>query len=166
MKKVFLGIGSNIGDRAVFLQKSVDLAGKTLGTVMSVSPVYETDPWGFVSEDKVLNAVIEMETALNPSGLLGRILMIEAELGRLREGKGFASRTIDIDILFFGESVINEPALIVPHPKIAGRRFVLEPLNAIAPGLIHPVYKKSIHELLEQCPDTTSVRLSGIELSF
>jgi 2-amino-4-hydroxy-6-hydroxymethyldihydropteridine diphosphokinase len=98
------------------------------------------------------------ETELTPSGLLGRILMIEAMMGRLREGAGYKSRVIDIDILFFGSRIFENKALTIPHPKIQDRKFVLIPLAEIAGDLIHPVFKKNIRELLRECKDKSEVK--------
>jgi 2-amino-4-hydroxy-6-hydroxymethyldihydropteridine diphosphokinase len=159
MKTVFLGLGSNLGDRAKILQDAKKNIEESIGRIKSVSLVYETEPWGFESESKFLNMVLSVETDLSPSGLLGRILMIESRLGRIRYKCGFkfSSRSIDIDILLYNNEVVNETALQIPHPGMHLRRFVLEPLSKIAPELIHPVLKKTILTLLEECKDTGKV---------
>jgi len=157
VKKVFLGIGTNLGERKANLEKAIALTGKHIGKVIAASSVYETEPWGFSSDTNFLNMVAEVETGLTPSGLLGRILMIEALMGRLREGSGYKSRIIDIDILFFGSRIFGNKVLTIPHPKIQDRRFVLVPLCEIAGEMIHPVFKKSIQELLAECKDSSTV---------
>jgi len=157
MKTVYLGIGTNLGDREVNLKKAIAMVKEHIGAVKLASSVYETEPWGFKSENYFLNMVIEVETNLSPSGLLGRILMIESLLGRLREGKEYKSRIIDIDILLYDKRVIKTKVLVIPHPRMHERRFVLIPLSEIAEDLIHPVLGKSIRELLGECPDKTKV---------
>ena len=158
MKTAYLGIGTNLGDRESNLAKAVALVEEHIGPVIHASSVYETEPWGFQSENYFLNMVIEVETGLRPSGLLGRILMIESFLGRIREGKGYKSRIIDIDILLYDKRVIKTKVLVIPHPRIHERRFVLIPFSEIAEDLIHPVLGKRIRELLEACPDKSKVK--------
>jgi 2-amino-4-hydroxy-6-hydroxymethyldihydropteridine diphosphokinase len=165
MKKVFLGLGTNLGDREANLKTAVGSIIKNIGTVVRISSVYETEPWGFRTEDLFLNMVVETETGLKPSGLLGRILMIEAEMGRLRGGKGYSSRIIDLDILLYGETIMDTKSLVIPHPKFHERRFVLVPLCEIAPVLVHPVLKKSIKTLLKECPDKGKVRLHDCKIA-
>src|SRR4030043_595504 len=154
----FLGLGTNLGDREENLRKAIAMIGESIGTVVLCSSVYETEPWGFQSENEFLNAVIKVKTSLKPSGLLGRILMIEAQLGRLREGKGYSSRIIDIDILLYGNEIIKKKGLQIPHPLIQDRRFTLVPLCDIAPEMVHPVLRKTFKELLEECKDESSVK--------
>lgn len=161
MKKIFLGLGTNLGDREANFKKAVESIIENIGPVVLLSSVYETEPWGFRSEDLFLNMVAEIETNLKPSGLLGRILMIEANMGRLRDGKGYSSRIIDLDILLFGEKIIEKPGLVIPHPKLHERRFVLVPLCEIAPDLIHPVLKKDFKTLLKECKDNGKIRKFG-----
>ena len=157
MKPVFLGIGTNLGEREENLRKAIKLIEEHIGSITEESSVYETEPWGFQSETSFFNMVIKIETNLTPSGLLGRILMIEAMMGRLREGQGYKSRIIDIDILFFETRIFENKVLKIPHPKIQDRRFVLVPLSEIAGDLIHPVFNKSIQELLKECKDKCKV---------
>ena len=159
MKKVFLGLGSNLGDRAEYLQETKIRIEESIGSVVSASSVYETEPWGFVSDTDFLNMVLCVETNLSPSGLLGRILMIESLMGRIRNERQFSSRNIDIDILLYNNAIVNEVALKIPHPRMHERRFVLVPLAEISPDLIHPVLKKSIESLLKSCKDYSKVTL-------
>ena len=157
MKTVFLGIGTNLGKREENLSKAIILVEEHIGKVVRESSVYETEPWGSKSETSFFNMVLKVDTKLTPSGLLGRILMVEAMMGRLREGKGYKSRIIDIDILFFGSRIFENKILKIPHPRIQERRFVLVPLSEIAGDLLHPVFKKSIQELLQECKDKSKV---------
>ena len=158
MNKVFLGIGSNLGDRSANLKKAVSKINEIIGRVAKSSSVYEAEPWGFEAEEQFYNMVVETETLLSPSGVLGAILMIEAELGRLRTEKQYSSRNIDIDILFYNDLVMNEEALIVPHPHLHERKFVLVPLYEIAPEFVHPVMNMTIADLLGSCDDKSDVR--------
>ena len=157
MNKVILGIGTNLGNREDNLKKAVDGIRENIGTVVQASSVYETDPWGFKSEDKFLNMVVKVETMLTHSGLLGRILMIESLSGRVRSEKQYSSRVIDIDILFYNDIVIDEASLQIPHPRMHERKFVLVPLCEIEPEMIHPVLKKSFASLLKTCMDKSNV---------
>jgi 2-amino-4-hydroxy-6-hydroxymethyldihydropteridine diphosphokinase len=158
MKKAFLGIGSNLGDRLKSLKDAKDRIEESIGSVILASSVYETDPWGFESDEKFLNMVLCVETILLPSGLLGRILMIESQLGRIRSENLNRSREIDIDILLYDNEIVNDAAIVVPHPRMHERRFVLVPLVEIAPSVIHPVLNKSAKSLLKSCKDNNKVR--------
>lgn len=157
MKKVFLGIGSNLGDRELNLKETLEKIEKNIGPVLESSSVYETEPWGFESDNQFLNMVVKAETRLTPSGVLGAILMIEAFLGRTRGDKQYSSRIIDIDILLYEDTVIDEVSLKIPHPLMHERRFVLVPLCEIDPDLVHPVLKKNIATLLNLCEDKSAV---------
>ncbi len=164
MKRVYLGLGTNLGNREENLRQALEKIREFIGIVTTISSVYETEPWGFRSENQFLNMVIEIETNLKPSGLLGRLLMIESLLGRLREGTGYKSRTIDIDILFYGPKLVNTKVLKIPHPLFHERMFVLAPLAEIAPGLVHPVFKKTIVKLITECKDRSVVKKTDIKL--
>lgn len=158
MAHTFLILGGNLGDRYSYMDKAKALIAERLGNIILASSFYETEPWGFSHEQLFLNQVIRIETSLLPSKLLDNIKEIEMSLGRMRDKDRYSARTIDVDILFYDDLIIASPDLIIPHPRIASRRFVLEPLAEIAPELIHPVYHKTIGQLLETCEDTCNVR--------
>jgi 2-amino-4-hydroxy-6-hydroxymethyldihydropteridine diphosphokinase len=147
MKTVYLGLGSNMGDRAAMLQAAVCALESPRLHILRVSPVYETEPMDVPGQHWFLNQVAEAETDLFPLQLLRRIAKVEAQLGRRRLApKG--PRTIDIDILLLGNSVVTMPSLEIPHPRLRGRRFVLAPLADLAPDLRDPVTRKTVRELL------------------
>jgi deoxyguanosine kinase len=158
MESVYLGLGTNLGDKTTNLEIAIDKISSFIGTIVMKSSIYETDPWGFESPDKFLNMVVEVKTTLNPCGVLGKLMMIEVQMGRTRKGTGYSSRVIDLDVLFYGSLVFATKGLTIPHPALPERRFVLVPLNEIAPRFVHPVLKKSIKELLDECKDTGEVR--------
>ena len=157
MNDAYLLTGGNIGDRIVSLQQACMKIEKQAGIVLRKSAVYETAAWGVTDQDLFLNQVLLVSTSLPPEELLHTLLNIEQELGRKRIMK-MGPRIIDIDILFYNNEIISTPVLTVPHPQIANRRFVLTPLNEIAPGFVHPLLQKTIAELLEICPDNLEVR--------
>ena len=157
MINVFLLLGSNLGDRYLFLNQAIELIGRDIGPVLSTSSVYETQSWGKTGAPDYLNQVISLQTSLPAQTVLDRVLAIEIILGRKREEK-WGSRTIDIDILFYGEAVIDEPDLKIPHPELHNRRFTLEPLAEIAPDLLHPVLCKNILQLKNELKDSLIVK--------
>lgn len=156
MNKAYLSLGSNEGDRLLWLQKAMDLIERECGTVTAQSPVYETAAWGLTDQPGFLNQVIAIDTTCTTPELLTRVLAIETALGRVREVK-WGPRIIDIDILLFNEDIIDTPTLKVPHPYIQDRRFTLVPLATIAPYYVHPLLGKTITELLADCPDKLEV---------
>jgi 2-amino-4-hydroxy-6-hydroxymethyldihydropteridine diphosphokinase len=166
MKEVFLGMGTNMGNREKNLRDALDLVTRHVGSVSEFSGVYETEPWGFETDDKFLNMVVSLRTGITPQTLLQKTGLIENIMGRIRKENQYTSRIIDIDILFYGDEVTDEPGLKIPHPRIEERRFVLVPLNEIAPYFLHPVLRKTVSSILESCTDKCSVvplgRLSGL----
>lgn len=157
MNIVFLGIGTNLGDRESNLRSALKMIEKEVGIITGSSAVYETEPWGFESENHFLNMVVKVDTIFKPAGLLKRIMMAETLLGRLRQGAKYSSRVIDIDILFFNDLVIDRPGLKIPHPGIPDRKFILVPLCDLAPGFMHPLLKKPLRQLLDECKDKGEV---------
>jgi 2-amino-4-hydroxy-6-hydroxymethyldihydropteridine diphosphokinase len=157
-KVVFLGLGSNLGDREGFLKKALELIDLEAGEVVATSPVYQTEPWGFHAKDPFLNMTAEIRTLMDPESLLLQLLNIEAKMGRKRDDNGYSSRKIDLDILLYDNMTIQRPGLTIPHPLMHERRFVLVPLCDIAQGIIHPVFKKTIAVLLDECRDRSQVR--------
>jgi|WetSurSiteA1Bulk_404760.scaffolds.fasta_scaffold48037_2 2-amino-4-hydroxy-6-hydroxymethyldihydropteridine diphosphokinase len=155
---VFLGLGTNKGDREVLLNKVLELITGSVGPVAACSGIYVTEPWGFESRDNFLNMVIQVYTDLKPFDLLEKLSIIENQLGRKRSSGKYISRTIDIDILIYGNRVIDSPDLKIPHPLIQARKFVLIPFCDIAPELTHPVLDKTFAELLKECRDDRKVK--------
>lgn len=150
MTRAVLITGGNLGDVASHLARARDCIAREMGRVVAESTVRTTEPWGFCAPEPFLNQVLVVETGLTPEELLSRALSIEADLGRVRTSEsGYASRTIDIDILFYGDRVIDTPSLTIPHPLIAQRAFVLDPLCEVMPGFRHPTLGKTIRELCE-----------------
>jgi 2-amino-4-hydroxy-6-hydroxymethyldihydropteridine diphosphokinase len=156
MNNAYLLIGGNEGDRFHFLQQALTNIELFCGQINGLSSIYETAAWGKTDQAPFLNQAIKIVTAMAAFPLLQTILSIEARLGRKRSVR-HAARTIDIDILFYGEAIISDPGLTVPHPEMQYRRFVLEPLNEIAAGFIHPVLLKTVHQLLLDCEDPLGV---------
>lgn len=160
METAYVLFGSNLGDKEVLFAQACLLINNRCGRVVIVSSAYESEPWGFEAEEWFLNRVIVLETELSPEGLLDALLQIEKELGRVRnpEVKGYSSRTVDLDILYFGGRVIHTERLTVPHPRLHLRRFALMPMCDVAPLFVHPVLQQNQVELLGCCPDGCMVR--------
>lgn len=157
MSRVFLSLGSNKGDRLSALGSALGKLEALVGRMISVSSVYETEPWGFISDQQFLNMAVEIESILSPEQLLEVLLSIEKEMGRVRLQGGYASRLIDLDILLYDDQVIEREFIQLPHPRLHVRKFVLIPLAEIAPGHFHPVLRKTISELMQECDDQTKV---------
>jgi 2-amino-4-hydroxy-6-hydroxymethyldihydropteridine diphosphokinase len=157
MKFVFLGIGTNLGNRESNLERAVAGIENFPGRVLQSSSIYETEPWGFQTEEKFLNKVVKIGTNLSPDALLEKILSLESMLGRVRGMDRYISRLIDIDILFYDDLIINKTHLIIPHPLLHERKFVLIPICEIDSGMIHPFLGKTMGDLLQICKDTSVV---------
>ena len=156
MKNVFLSLGGNIGNRFKNLAQARDLIAKEVGKIKATSEIYETKAWGVENQPDFLNQVVQITTTLSPYKVLDKVLAIEHKMGRVREQKWFA-RNIDIDVLFYDQVIIESKNLILPHPHISNRNFVLGPLKDIAPDFIHPVLQKSIRQLFLDCTDELSI---------
>ena len=151
---IYLGLGSNLGDRQKNLDRALEFLSQRL-RMGKISSIYDTEPLGDTDQPRFLNLVCQAYTRLEPTALLALCKGIENKLGRT--GKSGAPRTIDIDILLYGEQVIETPELVIPHPKMTGRAFVLVPLDEIAPDLVHPASSKTIKELLKSVTEKQGV---------
>ena len=156
MRTAYLLIGGNLGDRKENLSKAVSLINEQCGPLTRASSIYETEAWGITDQPSFLNQALVISTSLNARQLIRRVLKIEEEMGRVRKEK-LGPRIIDIDILLFENEIHDLRFLKIPHPEMQNRRFVLVPLAEINPSLQHPVLKKTIAELLEECPDNLEV---------
>jgi len=158
-RDVYLSLGSNVGDRENHLREAITRLEST-GHVVSISSFYETEPVEVTNQAWFLNCAVQIETTKMPKQLMAAVLEIEREMGRQRtQNKG--PRIIDIDIILFGDSVVNSSELTIPHPAMHQRRFVLEPLAEIAPEAGHPVFKKTVLEMLRGLPMVQTVRKIG-----
>jgi len=156
MKGIYIGLGSNLGDRRENLSQAAAALPPRV-SLAAASPIYETDPWGYLDQPAFLNQVWEVETILSPLDLMKYLKQIERELGRqvtFRNGP----RVIDLDILFYGDRILDKDRLVIPHPRLHERAFVLVPLADLAPDLYHPVFGKTIRVLLQSI-DQSSVRV-------
>jgi 2-amino-4-hydroxy-6-hydroxymethyldihydropteridine diphosphokinase len=152
---VYLALGTNLGDRLANLKQAIISLTPQMD-VTTKSQVYETPPWGYEDQPKFLNQVIKAKTYLEPEPLLKHLKRLEVALGRETSFPN-GPRSIDIDLLFYDDLIVNKPSLVIPHPRLHERAFVLRPLMDIAPDLVHPVVKKTVRELAAQCD------MSGIE---
>jgi 2-amino-4-hydroxy-6-hydroxymethyldihydropteridine diphosphokinase len=153
----YLLLGSNLGDRAALLQAAREQLAATAGKILAASALYETAAWGLEDQPAFLNQALAIGTAMPAEQLLAQCLAAEHQAGRERRER-WGSRTLDVDILLYGDEIIEQPGLTVPHPRLAERRFALAPLAEIAAQLIHPGLGLSIAQLLAQCPDPLPVR--------
>jgi 2-amino-4-hydroxy-6-hydroxymethyldihydropteridine diphosphokinase len=163
--KVILSLGSNTGNRSDYIDKSVIAISKKIGNIVNQSRVYETDAWGY-DDSKYLNMVVVVETDLSPEQVLDNTKSIEKDLGRksktITDADGnsiYSNRTIDIDILFYGDEILNSPILKIPHPNLHRRNFVLIPLQEVCPEKVHPLLGINIEKLLKFSPDTEKVKV-------
>jgi 2-amino-4-hydroxy-6-hydroxymethyldihydropteridine diphosphokinase len=157
MDVAYLLTGGNLGNRYNNLNEAMLQVQQHCGDILAASGIYETEAWGIKDQNSFLNQALRIETSLEPKELLEQILNIETSMGRLRDKK-YGPRLIDIDILFYADRIIKTQDLQVPHPFVHKRRFALQCLAEIAPGLLHPVFNKTISELLQECQDPLKVK--------
>lgn len=151
MAIIYLGLGTNIGNKRRNLITAAALLAERVGDVLALSGFYETEPWGFESNNRFLNAAVKLNTDYSPQELLVITQQIEKELGRTEKSNGtYHDRMIDIDILLYDDEVLQTPELVLPHPLMHERKFVMEPLAEIAPFVQHPIFKESIMDLNER----------------
>ncbi|MRT92207.1 2-amino-4-hydroxy-6-hydroxymethyldihydropteridine diphosphokinase [Ancylomarina sp. 16SWW S1-10-2] len=157
MTRIYFLLGGNIGNREEILSEAIKKMTKQLGKFVQTSALYETEPWGFTHEQNFLNQVVVFDSELSPLDILDKTQIIEKELGRVRKTTQYCERTIDIDILFYGDECIENQRLSIPHPRIQERSFALYPLEELIPEFIHPKLKKSIQLLKDECSDKLKV---------
>lgn len=161
---IHIALGSNKGNKLQYLQLAIDAVFERVGTIKKISKVYKTPAFGFEGDD-FYNACITVETALKPKRVLKALQAIEVELGRKsKTTKGYESREIDLDILFFENEILEEKTLVIPHPQLQNRKFVLQPLLDIAKDFEHPILNKSVEELLIECNDNSNIEPVNIWL--
>ena len=152
MSKVYFSIGSNKGNRSQLINEAIDKIDISIGKVEQKSSIYETQSWGFKSNN-FFNVCLLIESSLSLESIFNKILKIEKDMGRLKSGNKYSDRCIDIDILFVEDIIVNSKNLIIPHPRLHLRKFVLTPMLEIASDLIHPILNKSIKQLELECDD-------------
>ena len=152
MTRCYLLFGSNQGDKESLLEQACTLINNRCGLLVERSSAYTTEPWGFEAEEWFLNELLVVETEMDPDTLMDTLLEIEAELGRVRhpEKQGYCSRSVDLDILYYGDKIIHTEKVTVPHPRLHLRKFALMPLCEIIPDFLHPVFNLSQKQLLER----------------
>ncbi len=164
---VFLLVGSNLGDKLNFLLLAQNKIEENIGNIIAISSVYESESWGFKTNNTFLNQCVEVKTKLSPDTILKKIHIIEKSTGRVHNNKNnYESRNLDIDILFYNNDIIKKSDLIIPHPKLQERRFCLLPLVEIAPQLRHPTLKKTISQLLDECEDKANINKSSLKCNI
>jgi len=157
MHIAYLLIGSNLGDKATYLKNASSYIQQQCGQIVKQSSFYETEPWGFTEQPSFLNQAICIKTKLEPAQLMHALLQIESTMGRTRTLK-MGPRTIDLDILQIDQQIMDTPLLQLPHPSMHLRRFALIPMAEIAPTLLHPLFSKTMTQLLAECSDETNVQ--------
>ncbi|MDP3453774.1 MAG: 2-amino-4-hydroxy-6-hydroxymethyldihydropteridine diphosphokinase [Bacteroidales bacterium] len=169
MNKAYLLLGSNIGEKRKFIERAIELLSVNICKLSAISAFYKSEPWGFECDEWFLNVALSVETTLSPEELINEILKIEKKVGRERSeerlggdkrDKTYYSRKIDIDIIFYNQMVLDSENLIIPHPKMHERRFVLQPLCDITPGYTHPIFRKTVTQLLFDCRDDSVVSIA------
>lgn len=158
MTTVYLSLGGNQGDVCHHIDSAIQKINNKVGHVVSVSSYYETEPWGFEAETNFVNCVLKVSTSLSAKEVLKEVLEIEALLGRRRVGKGYASRPMDIDLIDFDGMIMEDIDLILPHPRMHQRNFVLMPLKDVAPDWVHPRLNKGMDELIGECVDEGEIK--------
>ena len=153
---LYLLLGANLGDRKQTLVSVYQKVTNNVGVVTAQSALYETAAWGVTDQPAFLNQVLRVDTYLMPADVLAKTQAIEQQLGRVRAEK-WGARTIDIDLLFYDDLILNTPTLTLPHPLLHKRRFTLIPLAELAPDLLHPILNMSVADLLTRCPDESEV---------
>ncbi len=162
--EAYLSLGSNLGDRLGFLKRAISLISELPGAkVRSVSAIYETEPVGYVDQPEFLNLIVCILTSTEPLDFLRMMKEIEMKIGRVHRDR-WHEREIDIDIIFYGDKILDSKDLIIPHPRMHLRKFVLQPLNEIAPNFVHPVNEKEVNQLLADCLDNS--RVNRVEQFF
>ena len=156
-KLACFSLGSNLGNRKAFLERAGLLLTEKAGRLAHISGMYESPSWGYESDQPYINRCLAVYSQKNPHQLMEIALGIEKQMGRLREGIGYSDRVIDIDLLLVEDLVIDHPGLILPHPRMSERRFVLLPLAEILPGMLHPLSGLTISRLLAMCPDKSTL---------
>ena len=156
-RQIYLCIGGNLGEREANLEEAIGFIDINIGDVLGLSSVYESEPWGMTDVPNFLNQVVHIQCELSNEVLVKEIAELEEFFGRERSAGGYVSREMDVDVLFIDMEIVDTETLIVPHPRMAERRFVLEPLTEIAPDLMHPQLKQSVTEILKACTDKGKV---------
>ena len=158
METAVLLLGSNLGNRAENLENAISRMERTIGRVLNTSSVYESEPWGMKSASNFYNQCVSLSTSLDPSSLLNQIHALEQKMGREVVRTDYTDRTIDIDILFYGDREVSEKDLTIPHSRIRERKFTLIPLLEIYPDFVYPSTGEKLQEILDSCNDKLSVR--------